>query len=89
MVLTEVLIAIVIIMFFILSGIGWWTERQRRIKLERALRSLEHIQDLTTEVYQTRDREKCGTVNQIINAWNLEHSAEVGYSLPNIDCSTL
>jgi len=88
-VLVEFLIFLTVVILFLVSAFGWWTERQKRIRMERALKTVEHIQNLSTEVYEDRDREKCDIVNQLVDSWNQTYSAEVGYTMPNIDCSNL
>jgi type II secretory pathway pseudopilin PulG len=89
MVLVEVLIFLSVLILALIAGTGWWTERQRRIRNQNALQSVEHIQDLATEVYETRDKGQCDTVNQLIDAWNAEFSADMGYTMPNINCAAL
>ncbi len=89
MVTVEFMVFAGLVAFVIWSAIGWWTERKRRIKMERALKSLEHLQNLTSEIIETKDKTKCATLNKMIDGWNTEFSSEVGYSMPNIDCSAL
>ena len=89
MVLVEALLLLALLIVIAAFIAVWWTGRSRKKRGQRMVAGLVHIQDLTTQMYESRDRSMCDPINQLIDSWNAEYSAEVGRSMSRIDCSTV
>jgi len=81
------LVFLAAIAFAIMTAIGWWTARSRRIKLQEALQAIEPIESMTRNVYRTRNRKDCEQLNKEIDNWNRLYSKVTGYTMQPIDCS--
>ena len=86
-ILVDDLILLTLIMLVSLAGVGWWTERSRRKRIQRCAQGVERIYDLAAQAQIERSLEKCNRVNQMIDQWNSNCAAEIGRTIPNIDCS--